>query len=417
MVFSLPHSLTQLNGFCFHTTILSLSITPSNFLFLFAQSDFFATTTSFNYSASSIWGVFFFTFSAYLLLVYSAVLYFLSMLTETTVSRSTAQTSKTFFLDGLSAYSFVNSLPLVVLLLLLSWSGPAIVSGFGHLEFTSFERKTSLLVLTMFVIYLLILLPSFFFTNSSSYDLIITLTHLTYWLMFLFYTSNVLSLSFVIEVLTGLITLLLITSYTPSYHSGVDSDSYTNKGFLNSLPSTYFSSLLIFFWTSLVTTLMLFLFLIVIYSKFLTFEWSLVDHLANFFSCSATSFELSTLSLTWSLMLIAIFLKCAITPFYLWKPTFFKGLSYISLFYYIFVFYFIVFLYFVNFILGLFSDVFFFNVLFLTLIVTISTFLLPSLMYESLNIKSFFAISSIMNSVIVLFTTLSFNTTSVIVFL
>jgi hypothetical protein len=99
-------------------------------------------------------------------------------------------------------------------------------------------------------------------------------------------------------------------------------------------------------------------------------------------------------------------------PFFLWKPTFFKGMALPTLFYYIFVFYFSLFLFFMNFLLGLFSELLFFNASFLLIVVLSSVAILPGVLYETLNLKAFFAISSIMNSVIVMFTLLNFNSFS-----
>ena len=339
------------------------------------------------------------------------------MLTDLRVSKRSKYSTSFSYVDGLSVRGYVLTLTVLLFVLLASWSGPSVISGFGHISFSSFERKISLMIVFMFFLYNLVTVPSFYFINASSYDLIIVFNQLTYWLMFLFFTSNILSLSFVIEVLTALITLMLVTSVSPSYHSGLTSSSTTYNHWLPSLPSTYLNSLLFFFWTSLVTTLFLYLFLILLYTKFLTLEWALVDLVSSYLVLTSTLSELSTLSFSWAFVLTAIFLKCAITPFFFWKPTFFKGISYVALFYYIFVFYFTIFIYFMHFLMGLFSDVFFFNTLFILMILLLGTFIVPAILYESLNVKSFFAISSIMNSLIVLFTTISYSSVTQVFFL
>lgn len=119
------------------------------------------------------------------------------------------------------------------------------VSGFGHLAFSSFERKVTLFVLTLYTTYLAIFSSTFHFSAVKSYDLLTTFSQLTVWLIFLFYVSNVLSLAFVIEVLTGLVTLLLVTSHAPSYHGGVSYLRYSSGS--EALLPSYFFSLLFFF--------------------------------------------------------------------------------------------------------------------------------------------------------------------------
>jgi hypothetical protein len=240
-------------------------------------------------------------------------------------------------------------------------------------------------------------------------DIIIVLNQLNYLLSFLFYVSNILSLSFVIEVLTGLIMLLLIVSYNSATFNSPNELNYTNRFFSPTLSTTYFVSLLTFFWVSLLTTLVLFLFLVTIYIKFLTIEWSLIDLLSNYFVTTATFMDLANISFSWSLILLCVFLKCAITPFYLWKPTFFKGIPFPTLFYYIFVFYFVIFLYFLYMLLGLFTEILFFNSFVLIATIVISMLILPGILYETLNLKAFLAVSSIMNSVILLLVLLNFT--------
>lgn len=356
-----------------------------------------------------MWGVFFFTLSGYLLLAYSAGVYVLSLTAEVTIFSSTKTRSRFVNVDGVAASAFLFSLPLLLLIVTNSWIGPIVTSGFGHLTFSAFERKLMLLVLFTFSFFLAILLNSSDFSNSGSYDYFLTLLHLTFWLLLLFLTNNIFSLAFVVEVLTALITLMLVTSYNNSFVTSTPHGGY--QGLLNtpSIPSTYFYSLLTFFWTSLVTTLTLFLFLMFMYSKFLTVDNALVSVVATHTLVTSSLTNLSTLSFTFSFFLLTIFLKCAITPFFLWKPTFFKGLTFQTLFYYIFVFYFTLFLFFTHFLLGIFSEITFLNLSLLVVTLLISTFLLPLLTYETLNLKSFLAISSIMNSVIILFTILSLN--------
>lgn len=360
---------------------------------------------------SLTWGFFFFTASIYTLLLYSSSLYFVSFLTENNLSRSSVN-FKFIFQDSPTILLFTLFFIIYQFFLTWTWSGPALVSGFGHLTFTGFERKTILLVFSLSLLYMLILNTSFFFFNSMAYDMIIVLNQLTYWLTFLFFVSNVLSLAFVIEVLTGLITLLLIVSYNSTTHNSPNNLNYVNRFFTPSLSTTYFVSLLTFFWVSLLTTLVLFLFLITIYTKFLTIDWSLIDLLGGYFTTTSTFMDLANISFSWSLILLCIFLKCAISPFYLWKPTFFKGMPLPTLFYYIFVFYFVVFLYFIHLLLGLFTEILFFNSFILISTLVISIVMIPGILYETLNLKSFLAVSSIMNSVIILLILLNFTITS-----
>ena len=115
-----------------------------------------------------------------MLLVFSCSLYFLGMLTDSQSTRVSKFHSSFFYLDALAVKGFLMSGALILLLLVTSWSGPTVVSGFGHLTFSSFERKISLMILLMFLVYNLVSLPSFYLINASSYDLLIVFNQLTY---------------------------------------------------------------------------------------------------------------------------------------------------------------------------------------------------------------------------------------------
>ena len=357
----------------------------------------------------SVWGLFFFTLLTYLLLVIVSVNYLLSFWSEITSSKVPSNSSPFLLNYGLSIKRFYYYSLIAAIIVLSTWSGPSTTTAFGHLSFTLFEKKITLLVLIFTYLYFLVLFSTATFSSSLDYDYVSTLFSFTYWLMFLFLTTNILSLIFVVEILTGLITLLVITSYNSSTTSSSVNDFYFHSLSTSTIQSSYFYSLLTFFWISLLTTLTLFLMLLLLYSNFFTLEWGIVSPLFNHFLMISSFKGLMTLSLSWLFVLLVVFLKCAITPFFLWKPTFFKGLPHQALVYYVFIFYFFLFLFFVHFLIGLFSDLFFLNTFLLTLIMFTSLILLPSLLYENLNLKSFFAISSILNSAIILLATLNTN--------
>jgi len=397
-------------------TLESLSI--NNFNEFYTDFNFVRTFfTIYTLSPSVIWGFFFFFLSLYLLLAQTVTLYTISFITELNLSQSKSSNSRFTLLISWSLSPLLYFFLLMFVFLFWTWSGPSVVSGFGHLTFTLFERKLGLLVWLVFSLFLLIFLGSSVVVGSSFYDFLITLSHFSYWLGFLFLATNVLTVSLVIEILTSLIMLVVVTSYAFTSQPLLRYTTQANYT-LNLTPqTTYLYSLLTFFWVSLLTTLTLFLSLVILYTKVFTIEWSTLSWLTNYFIITSTTKDVSTLSFVWSLFLLVLFLKCAITPLYLWKPTFFKGLPLFTLFFYIAVFYFFIFIFFSNFVLTLFSDLLFLNTTFLLLVLLISTLLLPIIIYDSLNLKSFFALSSIMNSIIVLFILLSTHYSTVNFFL
>jgi hypothetical protein len=361
---------------------------------------------------SLTWGIFFLTVISYLLIVFSISTYLVSLFFDLRYVKNLSRSSKYVNISGNSSIPFLFSFLLLLLLWTSLWSGPCVTSCFGHLMFSSFERKILMLITVSFLLYLVVYLSGSDFSNLQSFDYLITLYHLTYWLFFLFMSTNILTTAFVIEVLTSLIMLLLVTSFNCSTYSSQDSLRSTKVSMVKIFNTTYLYTILTFFWTSLISTLILFLFVILFYSKYFTMDWSLIDTLSSYFLNCSLFFELSSISFSWSFVILSIFIKCAITPFYFWKINFFKGMSVSLLFYYISVFYFILFFYFLYLIVTLFTDLLFFNLFLFMLIVLLSTVLTPFILYETLNIKSFLALSSIMNSSLLLLVVLSNSSSS-----
>ena len=361
---------------------------------------------------SLIWGIFFFSLSMYLLLTFCVINYCVSLLSDTNKSTVPKKSSEYQSVSSRCSMPYWLAFTTVLVFWISCWCGPTVVSGFGHVSFSSFERKIFLLAWLLFTLYLVLHLTSSVLSSTAGFDHITVVYNLTYWTPFLFLTTNVLSLSLVIEVLTSLITLLIITSFNSSSINFNWRSSTSKSLTFSCLSSTYLYSLLTFFWTSLISTLVLFFFIILFYSRITTLDWSLLAIITNYVLFSSTLLHISSVSFLWSLILITIFLKCSITPFHLWKLTFFKGMSLMMIFYYIYVFYFLLFMYFIYLLIGLFSDILFFNSLLFLVLVTVSLFTTPFILYETLNLKSFLALSSIINSSIIFLAVLHFNTLS-----
>ena len=120
-------------------------------------------------------------------------------------------------------------------------------------------------------------------------------------------------------------------------------------------------SILYLFWVSLISSLNLFLFCLFFYIKILTFDYYLIEHIFSFFIINSSFKEIIINSISWYILIFCLFLKCGIAPLYIWKPSFFKGLPFYTLFIYIYFFlFFYIYIYysFINVIL-------FWNILFL----------------------------------------------------
>ena len=350
---------------------------------------------------SNMWSFSFFFFISYTLLLISLITYLLLIFNSFT--KYTVSKSKTYF-------SFINSFDLfwviltpVLLLFTLNnmWVGPAISAWFGHIVFTSFQLKVTYLVLTTFTLYLLIFISTTYFTSREIYDYMIVTFHFLYWITLIFYANTIFTVIFIIEVIGALIFLLVITSTFSSTFFYRNLNLNYGHLFQQSTPHTYLQSILYIFWISLISSLNLFVFLLLFYFKMLTLDWYIVEYIFLFFINVNSTKDIFSLGLIWFVLLFSLFVKCGLAPLFIWKPTFFKGLPLYTLFFYITFFYSLFYLFIINFLLSSLSEIFYFYIVFFWVLILIGLFFLLLIICETYYIKAFLAISSILNSLLV----------------
>jgi hypothetical protein len=211
--------------------------------------------------------------------------------------------------------------------------------------------------------------------------------------------------------------MLIVTSTFSTTYFYRNLDFSFGHFFQNSTPYTYLQSVLFFFWISLISSLNLFLFILLFYVKALTFDWTLAEYVFEFFVSTSSSRDLLSMGIAWFVFIFCLFLKCGLAPFYIWKPTFFKGIPIYTLFFYITYFYFMLFIFIIYLLTTHFSTIFYFYTIVTSLFVLAGMVVLLSIMCESFYIKSFLAISSIINSLLVFLALLSTHTTDVLLWI
>ena len=165
-----------------------------------------------------------------------------------------------------------------------------------------------------------------------------------------------------------------------------------------------------FFWVTLLSSLTLFVFLLTFYLKFFSFDFTLITIVFSYTLTLASLKSLTSVAFTWLLFISAISIKCGLLPFYLWKPSFFKGMTLVSLFFYVYVYYFVVFFMFVLVVYLYCHEVFIFFLTLTLLLVSLASLGLASILFESLYVKAFLALSSILNSTLILYGLCGFQT-------
>ena len=343
------------------------------------------------------------------MLVFCVINYLLSFSRDVIAHSKLKTTTAPALLSGLDLL-FITLIPTFLsFFVTFAWVSPLQVTWCGNILFSSFQIKISYLIFFFFAGVNMVFATSSYSSAKNTFDFPLVTINFFYWIIFLFFSNNLFVFIFFLEILSTLIFLLVVTS-TFSSNVFYNNLNLTLHSYFNGSTPLFFVQILIFFfWTSLLTSLNLFFFLILFYLRFLSFDWFLFEHLFLALTLNYRVTDFFFLFLIWFNLLFCIFLKCGLVPFYFWKPIFFKGLSYYALFFYIIFFYYFMFL-FINYFLLIYAKELFFFFLKITLLLLLFGFFFFFLMLcEAFYLKAFLALSSVLNTLFVLLTLTSTN--------
>lgn len=366
---------------------------------------------------SNLWSLVYFFAFTYIAFLFSAIIYCLPTLTN----KSCYSVSKNNF-----SFKYTNSfdifpvLVVPILLLFLTqllWVSPSISAWFGHLIFSGLQLKITYLIMFTYFGVILTFSSTSYFSSREIYDFIITIFNFFFWTILLFMSNSIFTSIFIIEVLSTLIFLLIITSTfsTTFFYRNINFSH--GHLFQHSTPQTYLQSLLFFFWVSLISSLNLFLFCLFFYLKVLTLDWFLIEYVFMYLTTTSSLKDLIFVGTSWFILIFCLFLKCGIAPLYIWKPTFFKGIPFHTIFFYICFFYFFLFIFIIHLLTSYFSEVFYFYSYVTTLFLLLGLITLLFIVCDSYYFKSFLAISSILNSLFVFIALSSIHNTTMVFWL
>ena len=204
--------------------------------------------------------------------------------------------------------------PLTAVLL---WSAPSVSVWFGHLVITNFQIKMQFFIFAIFSLVLTTLVLNFYFSTQEVYDYVITLYGFLYWISLLFYANSLFTVIFTIEVLSSLVFLYLVVSTFSSAFFYRNIDLSFGNFFNTQMPYNHLKSIIFYFWVSLISSLNLFFFIILLYTKLLTFDWYVLEYVLSFFITTNSFKSILGLGVIWFILIMSIFLKCAIAPLFL----------------------------------------------------------------------------------------------------
>ena len=230
---------------------------------------------------SNLWSFTFFFSVSYVILVTSLLIYLLPVINNQL--KYSLSKNKTYFLMAkFFRYIFKYWQPPVTIILLINfaWTSPEISAWFGHVVFTSFQTKIFTLLNLSFILFLWVFSHTTYYSSKEIYDFLITTFSFFYWIFLLFCSNSIFSSIFVIEVLSTLILLLIVTSTFSSTYFYRNTNLSFGHLFQQTTPFSYIQSILYFFWVSLISSLNLFLFCLFFLHK--SFNIRLVLNWAHF---------------------------------------------------------------------------------------------------------------------------------------
>lgn len=377
--------------------------------FIFTEASYITLT---QLTLPSLWSLTYFFVIFYMISVFSVGTYLIPQLLLLSNSTHFKNQISYTHITSWSAFKFFSTPMLLIILLNITWVSPCVSAWFGHISFTSFQYSTTCLVTLSFLLVWYVYSTTFVFNSKEIYDYMIVLYHAFLWLIALFYSNNVFTVVFFLEIISALTTLVLVTSlFSSAYFYNVNSAT-ASLYFAQITPHTFLNTLIFFFWVSLVSSLLLFVFLILFYTQFLTFDFLLCESVFSYIVAVSNFKQVLTNILIIFTVVLVTFFKCGVVPLYIWKPVFFKGMSLHVIFYYICFFYFFLLLFFVYFLVIYFNDFTYYNRILLTTISLIGALTLFTVLIEAFYLKAFLAMSSILNTLLIFLALSSVSTSS-----
>jgi hypothetical protein len=196
---------------------------------------------------SNLWSLSIFFPLTYIIFLFSMLFYCLPTLKNQSFVSIFRTKSLFLKLNSFDLFNITTTPLIIILLIFFIWCSPSVSVWFGHLTYTNYQLKISYLLILLYFSTLIVLSLTSYFTSREIYDYFIVLYNFLYWVIILFLSNSIFTTIFVIEVISALIFLLIVTStYSSNYYYRNMDLSFSNL-FQNSTPHTFLQSLIFFF--------------------------------------------------------------------------------------------------------------------------------------------------------------------------
>lgn len=352
---------------------------------------------------SHVWSLVFLFLTFYVVMIFSIIMCLMPLIFSFTNCKF-KNTINYIHISPLTLYKFTSTPLLVIFLITLTWFSLTSNMWFGHVTMSTLQKNITLLCLLTFGLVCYVYNTTLIYNTKDVYDFTTVLFNTCVWIFFLFYSNNFFTVVFFIEILTGLTTLFLITSSFSSTYNYKLWDFSKSIYFSSILPKNTLDTLIFFFWMSLISSLLLFIFIIFFYIHLYTFEFSLVEVLTSHVLNTSTFKQFLTTITVSTILIVVIFLKCGLVPLYIWKPVVFKGMTLHVIFFYICYYYYYLLTFFIYFFIIYCHNILWESKIIFTVLVSfllIGMIVLFFIILESHYFKSFLAMSSILNTLLI----------------
>lgn len=361
--------------------------------------------------SSLTWQLLIFFTTLYSLLIITFLCYVLPICT-TSIFNTTLNITKNSYYAYLSGNNllklFITPILLIIFVNIL-WTNFQLMPWFAHITINMFQIYSTFWILFFFTSITILLLTKLNVLTFTNSDYLLTIYQFLFWMWLLYASNNLLTFIFLIEIIGVLVTLLVTTStFSLTNVENVfkkNSTSYFN----DNLPTTFLISLLFFFWISLISSITLFIFISFFFVKIPTFEWGTIESLTLYLLTITnvkTSFSLNS---SWLIFITCLLLKCGIFPFFAWKPSFFKGISIMSIIFYVYFYFTLLLILLIEVLLNLTHELFYSTISPLTILLLCGTLIFSTTLLNTHYVKTFIAFSSILNTALILHALLAFT--------
>ena len=283
-----------------------------------------------------------------------------------------------------------------LLFYLYIFKGFSISFWWNHFKVSNLSLYIILVLLLINYLFLVVANNTSVLNSFVKTDYIFALMNLNNFMPIIFLANTLFTFLFVLEFVSVIVFYKFIVSKVWSIKENTNVNNFI---LFRNLPNYYLNMMFFQYWSTFFSSVLIVFSLISYIYMYNTTEWFFLN-LLNMLSVQTGDLFINKLNslILISVLVFAFLIKIGFTPIHLYKVEVYKGLPFFAIFFYTTYYFLVYFLFFILFILIYFSSFSIYWFYILALIVVISFFFVISLLFGLNYLKSFFAYSTIVNS-------------------